>query len=180
MGTTGIYKIESLSHPDRCYIGSAVYIENRWRLHLFKLKNNKHHSHFLQRHYNKYEKNDLKFSIIILVDKHDLINVEQYWIDTLKPKFNECKIAGNTLGYHHSNEAKIIMSKKRKGKAPGNKGKHPSNETRKLQSDAKINCHLTNKHKLNIKNSMLIFCASKEGKKIKSISMIGNKNACKK
>ena len=43
MGTTGIYKIESISHPDRCYIGSAISIEHRQAVHISRLKNNIHH-----------------------------------------------------------------------------------------------------------------------------------------
>jgi hypothetical protein len=35
---TGIYKIESLVYPDRCYIGSSYNIKKRFREHIRSLK----------------------------------------------------------------------------------------------------------------------------------------------
>ena len=55
---SGIYKIQSLYHPERCYIGSAVNITRRWMEHLTALKADKHYSKKLQNHYNKYGKNE--------------------------------------------------------------------------------------------------------------------------
>jgi group I intron endonuclease len=49
---------------------------------------------------------DLIFSIIEYCPKDKLIEREQYWIDTLKPEFNICKIAGFTLGVKYSEKAK--------------------------------------------------------------------------
>ena len=68
MNISGIYKIKSKVKPERIYIGSSVNIQERWRKHINYLKNNKHQSIKLQRHYNKYGKNDLVFSIF--TDSH--------------------------------------------------------------------------------------------------------------
>jgi group I intron endonuclease len=70
---SGIYKIESLSIPERCYIGSAVNVAGRWCRHVFDLKNDNHCNKKLQNHYNKYGKNDLIFSVIINCNREDLI-----------------------------------------------------------------------------------------------------------
>ena len=64
MKTSGIYKIQSLKKPSRCYIGSAVNIGKRWVNHLSDLKNNNHHNRILQNHFNKYGESDLVFIII--------------------------------------------------------------------------------------------------------------------
>ena len=106
----GIYKIQSFIKPNRIYIGSAVNITERWRHHLNDLKLSKHHSLKLQRHYNKYGQSDLYFSILIECEKEELINIEQSFLDSYKPYFNICKIAGNTLGFRHSKESKFKMS----------------------------------------------------------------------
>ena len=47
-------------------------------------------------------------ALVILehTDKDCLIKCEQKWIDQLKPKYNISKLAGNTLGYKHTLEAK--------------------------------------------------------------------------
>ena len=64
MTFSGIYKICSKTHPDRCYIGSAVDMYRRRREHLSYLKGNKHFSKKLQFHYNKYGKDDLEFFVV--------------------------------------------------------------------------------------------------------------------
>jgi group I intron endonuclease len=154
MTTTGIYKIQSLVHPDRIYVGSAVDIKRRWVNHLLKLKNNKSENSKIQNHYNKYGKGDLQFSIIESFDfisKEHLLSREQHYIDTLKPFFNIVKIAGSNLGFKHSKEtieknrkshlgthptkeAKENMSKSKIGNinGSGNKGNHPTEEIKEL------------------------------------------------
>jgi len=103
---TGIYKIESKIHPNRCYVGSAVNISKRWNYHLEDLIKNKHANNRLQNHYNKYGKNDLLFSILICCDKENLIANEQFFIDSYNPYFNICKVAGSSLGRSVSKETR--------------------------------------------------------------------------
>jgi group I intron endonuclease len=110
--TSGIYQIQSKIHPDKIYIGSAVDIDRRWKEHLNSLRIGNHHSHKLQRYYNKY-KDSLQFSIIFVCPKETLIENEQKFIDKLNPYFNECKVAGSQLGLKRSEEFKKKMSKKR-------------------------------------------------------------------
>jgi len=86
---TGVYQIQSIACPEKIYIGSSTMIPERYYGHLNKLKLNKHSNSKLQKHYNTYGKNDLIFSIIMLVDEDDLIVTEQFYIDELKPFFNE-------------------------------------------------------------------------------------------
>ena len=42
MKIIGVYKIESLIKPKRCYIGSSIDINKRWLSHLGDLRRNKH------------------------------------------------------------------------------------------------------------------------------------------
>lgn len=97
MKICGIYKIESIYHPDRIYIGSSINIKRRWTDHKNLLKFNRHKSPKLQNHYNKYKKEDLVYSIVLECDSSILIKNEQYFIDLYKPYFNICPIAASTL-----------------------------------------------------------------------------------
>jgi len=106
MKISGVYKIESRIKPKRGYIGSAINIHDRWIFHLWNLRKNIHNNKKLQRHYNKYGKNDLIFSILISCAKEDLINTEQFFIDSYNPYFNICKIANSQLGIKRSEETK--------------------------------------------------------------------------
>lgn len=138
---TGIYKIQSKCKPNRCYIGSAINIQQRWRAHKSDLNLLKHHSIKLQRHFNKYTLNDLEFIVIEECDKIKLIEKEQYFINNIKPYFNCSPTAGSCLGYKHSKEF-ILKQKNRK----------LSLETRKKISDARKSQIFTNES--NIKRSL--------------------------
>lgn len=98
MNISGIYKIQSKIKPERIYIGSAINISHRWNMHLFRLRKKEHHSSKLQNHYNKYGESDLLFSILLGCEISDLIKIEQYFIDSYRPWFNICKVAGSALG----------------------------------------------------------------------------------
>jgi group I intron endonuclease len=156
---TGVYKIASIAKPDRIYIGSSIDIYKRWEQHLRNLRKDKHHSQKLQRHFNKYGKSDLVFSVIIGCDKDELINVEQYYIDIYEPYFNGSMKAYSNGGFtqtegakqkisesmkgeknpnygrEFSEEHRKRLSESMKGRTSPNKGKKASDETRKKQSD---------------------------------------------
>ena len=135
---TGVYMFQSISIPERVYIGSATDISVRLKDHLNLLRNNKHHSPKLQHHYNKYGEDDLEFSIIecgeYLCEQH-LLAREQGWFipyeygDTELPYFNICKIAGSRKGHKASIETRMKMSKSRIGNT-NSKGHVTSDETK--------------------------------------------------
>lgn len=138
MKISGIYKIQSISHPDRCYIGSSVNIHKRWLVHLRELRLNIHICSKLQRHYNKYGKDDLKFSVIIGCGRNDLISTEQFFLDSTNPYFNTCKKAGNTLWVKLSDETKKKLSNLKKGKSSWNKGKKLSEDHKRKIAKAQL------------------------------------------
>jgi len=146
----GIYQIQSKFKLDRIYIGSAVDITNRWNLHLWALKGNKHHSKKLQNHYNKYDKSDLQFSILLVCSKKDLIKFEQMFLDTYKPYFNIRTIANSSLGLkwtdkmrkensgrRHTKEARAKISEGLKGNKNA-LGCKASEETKKKLRESKL------------------------------------------
>ena len=109
--TCGIYKITTL-HNNEFYIGSAVCYNRRISLHITNLKNNKHHSIYLQNIFNKYGRDNLKFELIDSCNEEELITKEQYYIDTLKPKYNSLPTAYSNLGFKHPNSFFDKMNKK--------------------------------------------------------------------
>ncbi len=105
---SGIYQIVNLVN-NNIYIGSAVNLRNRKYLHISMLKRNIHHSIILQRAYNKYGLKNFSFEILEYVDVKNLIIREQFYIDKCNPKYNVCKIAGNTLGVESSRKKSVIQ-----------------------------------------------------------------------
>ncbi len=131
---SGVYKIENLVNG-KCYVGSAVNIEQRWGRHRTDLNCNKHHCIHLQRSYNKYGKENFIYSVVEHVEnKEDLIPIEQFHIDQyeyLTELYNMCPNAASSLGISRSKEYKNKISEARSG------CKH-SEETKNKLSKAKV------------------------------------------
>src|SRR3972149_2719798 len=113
---SGIYSITS----DRgFYIGSAIDLGKRRRLHLFYLRHNKHGNLRLQRIWNKYGESSFVFRPLFLCDPENLLFYEQKAIDYFwcKDNFlNVCPVAGSTFGTMRTQETRRKMSKSSMGK----------------------------------------------------------------
>lgn len=96
MKISGVYQIQSKTHPFRIYIGSSIDIKNRWNIHRNFMLNGYAPS-ILQAHYNKYGKDDFVFTIIELCLPEFLLSRENYYIEKLKPYFNRYKVDGSKL-----------------------------------------------------------------------------------
>ena len=104
---SGIYK---LTINNKFYIGSAKNIGIRLSKHLLDLERNLHHSIYLQRAWNKHQ--NINIEIIEICD--NIIEREQYYIDTLQPHFNLCKKAANCNGIKRSENHKNKISEHHK------------------------------------------------------------------
>jgi len=101
----GIYKIENLNTGD-IYIGSSKNIKERRTRHFKDLRNGNHHSIILQRAFDKYSESMLKFQVVEECSIDELLIREQYFIDTLAPVYNICRIAGSVLHTKQSDEVR--------------------------------------------------------------------------
>jgi group I intron endonuclease len=94
----GIYAITNKVNGC-CYIGSAMNINIRWRIHKSALSRNKHHSIHLQRAWNKYGQESFEFKVLEhIANKNNLISTEQKYIDAIRPAYNINKLAISRLG----------------------------------------------------------------------------------
>ena len=113
MKICGIYCIKN-TIDNNIYIGSSIDINKRKKQNFSALKNNKHYSRYLQMSFNKYKENNFSFSILEECESENLLIREQHFIDILNPRYNICKIAGNSLGTKRTQEAKLNISKAQK------------------------------------------------------------------
>ena len=124
------------------YIGSAVDIFSRWRLHKHKLEQGKHHNRHLQRAYVKYGIEAFSFEIIEEVAKELLLVREQFFMEKFNSSdreygYNICPIAGSSLGVKRTEKFKRIISARR-GELNPRFGVKLSEETKKKCSLSKI------------------------------------------
>lgn len=91
----GIYLIVNLINGKR-YVGSSINIYNRIHEHIHNLKNNKSHNQHLQNAWNKYGEDKFMYSVLEYCDPDIRFDIEQYYIDCLKPEYNfSLNVIGN-------------------------------------------------------------------------------------
>jgi len=124
---SGIYGIRNAEN-NKIYIGSAVSLASRRRIHKHHLKKGDHHNKYLQAAYDKYGESTLVFSVIEIVsDKNMLLEREQYWIDRYESLnrekgYNLAPVAESMLGFNHTEETKKKLSEYFMGHTTWNKG----------------------------------------------------------
>lgn len=137
---SGVYAIRNLV-TNKIYIGSAIDLLERRRIHLRDLMHGKHANRHLQSSFNLYGASNFDFRVIEFVNNSEnLTEREQFWIDQFDLKadlFNMCKQAYSTIGRKHAEETKRKMSANRpsyKGEQNPFYGKKHSEETRRTIS----------------------------------------------
>ena len=98
------------------YIGGTTKLKRRYSQHVSTLKNGNHDNKLLQSAANERGVQSLTFECLELCEPQNLLPLEQYYIDTLNPNLNICRVAGDTtgqrpwLGRKHSDEVKLKIS----------------------------------------------------------------------
>ena len=144
---SGIYQIQSIIHPEREYIGSAVNVRKRRHHHWYSLRKNIHENQRLQNHFNKYGEDDFLFSVLLECSKESLITNEQHFINLNKPYFNICLVAGSSLGCIQSDECKRKVS-------IANKGRKHTEESKRNMGDAGKGRVFSQEHRQNISKGL--------------------------
>lgn len=124
----GIYKITNTTN-NKCYIGSAVYIKSRWARHRTDLRKGCHANKHFQSAWNMYGEKSFIFEVIEECSLENIVEREQYYLNTLKPEYNILLTAKSSIGLKHTQKTKDKLSQIFKGRAPSNKGKPRSEET---------------------------------------------------
>lgn len=137
----GIYKIWNLLNRHK-YIGSSNNCSKRRNRHFKDLLNQKHHCLPLQRAYDKYGQENLIFEMIEYCEESQLIEREQYFIDSLNPEYNLMRVAKSCLGYKHTVATRNLQSEMRKGKFSGEQNpffgkKHTEESLQKMKEARK-------------------------------------------
>ena len=117
----GIYSITNSLNGHR-YIGQSGTqregIFGRWGTHKWMLKNQRHHSSYLQRAWLKYGPEAFIFEVVEECPIDKLNEREAYYFSVMDTTYNVCKEAGgSTRGFKHSAESKKKRSDKLRGRS---------------------------------------------------------------
>lgn len=135
----GVYKLTNIIN-NKIYIGSTCCFKDRKSKH-----KNKRNKSMISRAIFKYGWNNFTFEILEYCDKEFLLERENYYFDIFEPfsennGYNILRVAKSNgwLNHRHTDDTKKLMSDKKKGCTPWNKGKMGvqicSIETKELMS----------------------------------------------
>lgn len=101
----GIYRIYC-KHEDKSYIGKSDNIKERWKSHIYTLRNNKHINKHLQRVFNEYGENSLEFTILKQTNSYE----ENYYYESYyAEKYNVFNNGYNINKLYPSKDIKYII-----------------------------------------------------------------------
>jgi len=200
---SGIYKIVNKIN-NKFYLGSSKNLEKRWIQHKSNLEKDNHINIILQRAWNKYGQNNFEFIILESCEESKLFEREQFYIDTLKPKYNvglksiggdnltnnpkrddiikRMSIANKEKYERLTDEEKTNYSEKYKGDKNPNFGNSWTEEMKKEASNRSTEYFKTHKHYKIGKKHEEIYGEEKAKEMSENLSKFasnrtGNKNA---
>jgi len=168
--TIGIYCIQCLKDENYCsYVGLSKNIENRILRHKQALKRQQHNNLYLQRAYDKYNKNDFVYEILEICQEEELINKEIEWCYTFG--FPDKELCYNIAepggmppvtygednpwyGRKQKEESKQKMSLSKKGMVSIFKGRKHTEETKAYLSELKKGTKMSEETKEKISKKM--------------------------
>jgi group I intron endonuclease len=150
---SGVYMFFNLNNG-KSYIGSSVNLARRFRIHISSVgKVNLP----LPLAINKYGLNNFAFLILKYCEKNINIclGLEQFYLDSYKPKYNILKLAGSSLGFKHSPETIAKLKLMHSGILHPRINKEVTEEQKKLTSLALKKYYRENEHHNKNKKGVL-------------------------
>ena len=128
---SGVYEIVNTVNGHR-YVGSSNNIYRRWQDHRRELRNKIHCNKILQRAWDKYGDDALKFNVLLQCEVQDIIFYEQFYFSVYPCEYNISKIAAHPRSKQGFKFSDKSIEKMRES----HRGKHPSAETLQRMSEA--------------------------------------------
>ena len=177
---TGIYQWTHLE-SGKIYIGSAIDLSKRLYCYYNKAYLKKYNSRIfnaiLCHGYSGFSLTILECvditNLSIEESKKAILEREQFYLDTLNPKYNILKVAGNSLGYNHLPETRIRISEALSGDKSPMFGTILSKETKLKRSEALTGKVMLESTKAKISKGHIGKILSKETKLKISEALIG-------
>ena len=105
MKICGIYKIANTITGD-FYIGSSKDVKQRWAVHKCNSKWNEHPNNPMYIDMRKYGTNKFVFEVLEVVEPEQLKEMEQHYIELLKPTYNQMNAKGLNVERYKESQRK--------------------------------------------------------------------------
>lgn len=114
---SGIYCIENIK-TNKKYIGQSIDIKERWKKHIYALKNKRHPNDYLQKAWDKYKEECFKFYVLEYCEIDELDAKEINYINLYNTTDRSCgynlKFGGQNGGSKYTDESREKMSRTQK------------------------------------------------------------------
>ena len=124
------------------YIGSSKDVKRRWSSHKWQLTWNNYPNKQLYKDMKKYGVDKFEFQVIAEVEACSLKEIEQQFIETLKPTYNQMNADG--LDIERYKETKKEYQKSNKGKESKRKANNKYKKSNKGKESNKKSCNKYN------------------------------------
>ena len=131
---SAVYKITNTVTGD-FYVGSSKNVKKRWREHKCKSTWKEHPNNPMYQDMEKYGVDKFEFQVIAEVEPNKLKEIEQEFIETLKPAYNDRKAKGRDIERQKNSQKKYEKSDKYKEYKKSDKFK----ESRRKASNKYLN-----------------------------------------
>jgi hypothetical protein len=106
----GVYRWVNLNNG-KSYIGSSTNLSARFRNYFnYKHISNPKFNSVIYKALIKYDYPSFRLEILEYCSKEEVLSREQFYLDSINPEYNLCKVAGSPLGVKRSEETKAKMS----------------------------------------------------------------------
>jgi len=148
----GVYLITNTVNGKK-YVGSSVDVRGRMYKHRNHLLQGIHKNAHLQAAFAKYGEAAFSVSMIEECAKAALLGREQHHIDAVRPEYNVLPVAGSSIGYRHSPEARAKMTQANMGNQRW-LGRCHTDETKKKIGARRAGSKLSAEHAERIRQSL--------------------------
>ena len=139
MKISAVYKITNTVTGD-FYVGSSKDVKRRWAVHKCNSKWNEQPNNPMYIDMRKYGTNKFVFEVLEIVEPEQLKEMEQHYIELLKPTYNRCNAKGLNVERRKETQKKANRKyeksdKRKKAKKEYNKEYHKTEKFKEYQKE---------------------------------------------
>lgn len=132
MKKSGVYILYNI-FTGRKYVGSSRNLPHRKSCHFHGIRRGRHENYKIQNEFNEYGEEGFRWEVLEYTSPDDLVEREQFWLDSIKPELNILLKADNHQ-CTQTDKSKLA----RQSQAEKMRGRKASDETKRKMSQSHL------------------------------------------